>query len=387
MPLIDYLKKLYRPKYESLNYLEIDQAKLISNLHYLKGINSGEVMPVLKSNAYGHGLKEIAGILNKQNINYLLVDSFPEYLIANKYFKGKIIIISEMPNKAYHYLNWSKAEVIVYNHEKLKYLSKFGKKAKVHLFINTGMNREGLKDLDNFIKSNYSHLIKISLKGFCSHLACAELGPSDAYNQKQLNIFWQSYNIIRHHGFNPSLIHLANSAATFYLKDKIFTAIRSGLAFYGYNPFAKDSVYYKQANDNLQPALKIFSQIVSLSKIKANEMVSYKASYISKNNSTIAVIPFGYYEGLNRAWSNNPNLIVQVYSANKTFLAPIIGTISMNLACLDIGNNKAKIGDKVEIISSNRRALNSIESLAKLNEQIPYELLVSWPDNLRRIIK
>ncbi len=387
MPLIDLIKKIYRPKYDSLNYLEIDQAKIISNLNYLRKISHGEIMPVLKSNAYGHGIKEIADILNKQKVNYLLVDSFPEYLIARKYFKGKIIIISEMPNKTYQYLNWSKVELVVYNQEKLRYLSKFGKRVKIHLFVNTGMNREGLNDLNSFILSNSKYLDRLTVQGFCSHLACAELGPSNNYNQKQLNLFWQAYNILRKHKFNPQSIHLANSAGSFYLKDKLLSAVRSGLAFYGYNPFDKNSPYYQAAFENLQPAINIFSQIVAISQVKANEMVSYKASYIAKKDTNIAIIPFGYCEGLKRAWSNSPNLIFEVYAKKKRFKAKVVGTISMNLACLDLGANKAEVGDRVKVISSNKNEANSIENLAKISQQIPYELLLSWPANLRRIIK
>jgi alanine racemase len=387
MSIIDYLKDLYRPKYQSFNYLEIDQAKLISNLNYLKKRSAQEVMPVLKSNAYGHGIKEIALILQRQRVNYLLVDSFPEYLIARKYFNGKIIIISEMPDKTYNYLNWPKVEVIVYNQEKLRYLSKFGKKLKIHLFVNTGMNREGLNDLNSFISANEKYLNLIHLVGFCSHLACSEQGLQNQYNQKQLNLFWQAYNIIRKYNFKPRLIHLANSAASFYLKDPLLNANRSGLAFYGYNPFEKDSPYYQEAQEKLQAAFKIYSQVVSISDVSANEMVSYKASYITNKKSRIAVIPFGYYEGLKRSWSNHPKLRVRVFHGSKSFMAKVVGTISMNLACLDIGDNKVQIGDRVEIISDNKNELNSIENLANISQQIPYELLVSWPDNLRRIIK
>lgn len=387
MLLIDFLKKIRRANYESLNYLEINQDNLLSNYSYLKKISKREVMPVLKSNAYGHGLKEVSLILNKARSKYLLVDSFPEYLIAKKYFKGQIIVISEMPDKTYNYLNWHKVQVVVYTQEKLRYLSKFGKKVKVHLFINSGMNREGLNDLDKFIKSNFNFLNKINLVGFCSHLACAELGVNNDYNKKQINTFWQAYNIIRQNQFRPKHIHLANSAASFYLTDPLLTSIRTGIAFYGYNPFDKESDYYKQALENLKPAIKVYSQIVSISQIKAQEMVSYKASYIAKSAKNIAVIPFGYYEGLNRAWSNHPNLIVKVLNKNKSFLAPVVGTISMNLACLDLADNKAQIGDRVEIISDKRDDLNSIENLANISKQIPYELLVAWPDNLRRIIK
>lgn len=387
MLIIDYLKKIYQPKYESLNYLEINANKLISNLNYLRKISNKEVMPVLKSNAYGHGIKEIASILKEQKVKYLLVDSFPEYLIAKKYFKGKIIIISEMPDKTYQYLNWSQVEVVVYNQEKLRFISKFGKKVKAHLFVNTGMNREGLSNSESFISNNLKYLNRINVQGLCSHLACAELGLDNDYNQKQLNLFWQSYNILRKQQIKPQEIHLANSAASFYLKDDLFTAIRSGLAFYGYNPFEKESVYYKEAQENLQPAIDIFSQIVAISQVKAKEMVSYKASYIADKDSQIAVIPFGYFEGLNRAWSNNPNLIVEVFNKSKSFKAKVVGTISMNLACLDLQSNKAEIGDRVKIVSSNNEEPNSIVNLSKLNQQIPYELLTAWPHNLRRIIK
>jgi len=146
--MINFFRQLLKPKYETLNKIEIDAKKIIANFNYLKEQQgSAEIFPVLKSNAYGHGLKELCLILNHTAAPMVIVDSFPEAQIAWRYFKRKVLILGEMPFKAYSYCDFKRIEFVIYNSETLKYLSGYGKRAKVHLFINSGMNREGIKNI------------------------------------------------------------------------------------------------------------------------------------------------------------------------------------------------------------------------------------------------
>lgn len=134
--MLNLIRKIIKPKYKTLNQIEINSKNILHNLEYIQSLQEqAEIFPVLKSNAYGHGLKEICHILKKTNIKMVAVDSFPEAQVVYKYFPGKVLILGEMPLKAYSYCKLKRTEFIVYNKETLKYLSRYGKKAKIHLFF------------------------------------------------------------------------------------------------------------------------------------------------------------------------------------------------------------------------------------------------------------
>jgi alanine racemase len=294
--MINFFRQLLKPKYETLNKIEIDAKKIIANFNYLKEQQgSAKIFPVLKSNAYGHGLKEMCLILNQTDAPMVIVDSFPEAQIAWRYFKEKVLILGEMPLKAYSYCDFKRTEFVIYNSETLKYLSHYGKRAKVHLFVNSGMNREGIKDLARFIELNKNYLDKVDLTGLCSHLASAD--EQSILNQTQETAFIDSLDILRSAGYFPRWIHLGNSAGLLSLRNKLLTAYRPGLALYGYNPFSDSEESEFEKNKRLQPALKVISRIVSIQRVLPDEPVSYNESYHAARETNIAIVPFGYFEG------------------------------------------------------------------------------------------
>jgi len=164
------------------------------------------------------------------------------------------------------------------------------------------------------------------------------------------------------------------------------TAYRPGLAFYGYNPFRGQEGRGEEEKKaaGLKPALEIYSQIISLQELKAGESVSYNESYRAREATTIGVIPFGYFEGLDRRLSNRAEFLV--ITEDQNFWSPVAGKICMNLTCLDIGRQSVKIGDRVQIISANPTDPNSMVNLVNLNATVIYELLVKFQANIRRKI-
>ncbi len=370
--MIDFLRKIIKPNYSSLNNIEIIKNNLIHNLNYLYSLQTqAEMFPVLKSNAYGHGLKEVCKILNETPVKMIAVDSFPEAQIAYKYFKGKVLIIGEMPLGAYKYCQLKRTEFVVYNEDKLKYLSRFSKKAHIHLFVNTGMNREGIDDLNLFLVDNKKYLDKVTVNGLCSHLAEADTDSS--FNDFQEANFLKNLELLHEHKLYPKWIHLGNSAAVFKLKNKLFNAFRPGLALYGINN-----------NINLKGALRLYSRVVAVHKVKPGDKVSYNNSFVAKKDSTIAVIAFGYFEGLDRRLSNCAKFL---YRNNKESLwLKVAGNVSMNLTCLDCGNADIRVGEQVNLISEIKEMDNSVENLSKKIDIIPYEFLIRLNSNISRKI-
>lgn len=377
--MLNFLRRLLKPKYETLNLVEINAANLIANYNYLKSLQpTAEIFPVLKSNAYGHGLTEICQILNQTEAPMVVVDSYPEAQIVYRYFKRKVLILSEMPWRAYRYCKFKRTEFVVYNQETLKYLSRYGKKAQIHLFINSGMNREGIKNLAAFIAQNKKYLDRVEVVGLCSHLASAD--QDSILNREQEDNFMAALDVLRAAGYFPHWIHLGNSAAVFSLNNKLLTAFRPGLAFYGYSPFTGE----KGSNLPLKPALQIFSHIISLQDLKFRESVSYNETYRAVRPTKIAVIPFGYFEGLDCRFSNRAKFLVQTEKGD--FWAKVAGRVCMNLTCLEIGQEKVKIGDLIQVVSSNPADPNSVVNLTNLSNTISYEFLVKLQSNIRREI-
>ena len=379
--MINKIRQIIKPKYETLNRIEISRKAILDNYCLLKSQQpQAAIFPVLKSNAYGHGLKELCQILNDSKAPFVVVDSFPESQVTNRYFKKKTLILGEMSDKAYSYADFKKNEFCIYTKKSLAVLAGLGR-ARIHLFINSGMNREGIKDLKKFLTENRELLKKVEITGFCSHLAASE--DDGAFNKKQLDKFLADLKILRSEGFNPKWIHLGNSAAIFTFSVPELTAFRSGLAFYGYNPFSEDSSNFAKA-EALKPGLRAVSKIVSIQEIEALETVSYNGTYQASCSQKIATIPFGYYEGLSRNLSNLGEFVWE--TAGKRQYLKIAGKVCMNLCCLAAGPFNIKIGDEIEIISKNKNDKNSLENLSKLAGQIPYETLIRLQSNIHRII-
>ena len=376
--MLNFLRKLLKPKYTTLNKIEISAANIIANYNYLKSRQTAaEIFPVLKANAYGHGLKELCLILNKTTAPLVIVDSFPEAQIAYRYFKRQVLILGEMPLRAYRYSRFARTEFVVYNAETLKYLARFGKKAKVHLFVNSGMNREGIKDLRAFVTVNKKYLECVEVTGLCSHLASAE--NNSLLNKKQEDEFGVALDTLRAAGFFPRWVHLGNSAALFTLSNPLLTAYRPGLALYGYSPLESGG-----ENKQLRPAFQVFSHLVAIQELKTGESVSYNETYRATAPTRIGVIPFGYFEGLDRRLSDRAEFLV--INETNEFWAPIAGRVCMNLTCLQIAYHPAALGDVVKLVSDNPNDPNSVANLAKLMGTIPYEFLVKFQANIRRDI-
>lgn len=374
--MINFFRQIIRPKYEPLNKIEIIKQNLLDNFAYLSSLQpEAEIFPVLKSNAYGHGLKEVARILNDSPAKMVAVDSFPEAQIVYKNFKGKVLFLNEMPLKAYEYCQFKRSEFCVYNSATLQYLAKHHRGVSIHLFYNSGMNREGISDLESFLKENSKYLSRVRITGFCSHLMASDSDP--VMTKKQEDRFMAALDVLHQNKIFPTWVHLGNSGGIFALHNKRLTAFRAGLALYGYYPLVGPSDLEK----NLKPALRVLSTITSYQSLKKGDKVSYNGKYEAENETLIALVPFGYYEGLDRRLSNQAQFLVH---GERDFWAKIAGTVSMNLVCLEAGDNRFKAGDRVELISPTNEGFNSVKYLANISQTIPYEQLVRLRGNIHR---
>lgn len=369
----------FSKKYISLNRVEMSQKNLLFNFDFFRNETQVKIWPVLKSNAYGHGIKQVAKMLEKRKFEYFVVDGYQEVLEIRKVSKRPILMIGAMRPENFKNIKWKNLAIMVQDKKTIKALGKSGKKVTIHLKVNTGMNRQGIEivDLRSLIVEikKYPNLI---LEGVFSHLAEAD-GVDLTKTDKQLKQFEKAIEIIRKSGIEPKFCHLAATSGALKIKSDQVNAVRLGIGLYGINNLEKQDKYFKKL-EKLKPMLSFKSCFTTLRKIKKGERVGYGGTWQSKKDTNIGVIPVGYNEGLDRRLSNKG------FVKYKDKFYPIIGRICMNLAMVDLGNIKAKLFDEVEVISNNSKDKNSIANMAKQCETISYDLLVGINSSTRRII-
>ena len=373
------LRNFLAPKLDTLNRVELNQAALIGNYRYLESLGSGtNIIPVLKSNSYGHWLPEVCQILATVKPAMVAVDSYPEYQIVKKELKSDILIMGESHLSVYKQFDPKRTILAVYNLSTLQHLITLGKKFRIHIFLNTGMNREGVQQ-ENL--EEFCHLCKnsnIQVEGVMSHLAYGDNEKMELVTA-QYDRFKIMHDIILSHGFSPTRRHINNSGGFLQGKDEFFTAHRVGIALYGYNPLSETNSNYEKGQA-LQPVMSVWSTIIGVQKVHKDDHVGYDGTYkITSSKATIATIPFGYTEWLRRGASKLWNI-----SSGETQL-PSAGRISMNLSSR-LASNSIDNGAKVCVISDNPKVLNNFRTLASCCDTIVYEVLVRIASNIRRKI-
>jgi alanine racemase len=377
--MIDFLKSLYRPDIKPLNYANISRENILHNFAVLQSHQTqSELFPVLKSNAYGHWLKEVSEILKDTKGKYICVDSFPEYQIVKKYSWKQVLVLWETRSENYKYYDFKKTTFCIYNLETLKYLISLNKKFIIHLFINTWMNREGFQEEELRKALSKLQRSKIIVEWVCSHFASADV-PDYSFCDKQVLEFKYLYEIVLSYDFNPKYRHIAASAGTFKMEDNFFNAFRPWMSLFWINVLEKVDLNYSKAED-LKLCMDLYSTVVKVQNVASWEGISYNLTYHTEKQTKIAVIPFGYYEWFDRKLSNNYSVKIK----NKYY--PIRGRICMNLAMIEIWDDKISIWDEVEIISSNKTNKNTLYLMAEWSETIAYEITVKIRENIRKQI-
>lgn len=378
--LLASAKKLERG-FDTLNLITISKEKILFNYDFfVNKFPAHEIWPVVKANAYGHGLEQIAEILKDRKPTYLVVDSYFEALtIWKNNPQQKVLLIGAVLPENFQEIDLNRTTLAIYTLDSLVALSKLNKPVKIHLKINTGMNRQGveLEQIDEFCNI-LKQFPLVELEGVMSHLADAD-NPDPIYTKMQEKKFAQGLESLAHHHLKPKYIHLDATAGSVMTNKKTTNAIRLGIGLYGYNPLPSDHPKYSQLK-RLQPALTFTTRIINIINLSKGEKVSYNGAFTAKKNTTIAVLPVGYFDFYDRKLSNQAQIIYQ----NQSY--PIVGKICMNMCMVDFGETKISLYDEVEIIGNQSAKPNSINSLSRLAQTIDYETLVKINQSTRRKI-
>lgn len=361
-------------------WLEINLDNLEHNVNQIKSIipDKCKIMAIVKANAYGHGMIEIAKKLNEIGIQDFAVATLSEGINLRKNnIKGNILILGYTDLKDVEYIiKYDLIQTIVdYEYAKKIEQMKLEDKLKVHIKINTGMNRigESYKNIDNLIKTY--QIKNIEILGTYSHLCVADSLKSDGveFTNEQINNFFECIDKIKSLGYDTGKIHIQASYGILNYTNLNCDFVRPGIIMYGvYN---EDEPKVKL---DLRPVLSLKSRITSVKEIEEDESVSYGRTFIAETNKRIATVCIGYADGYPR---NLGNKDVQVM-VNGQF-AEIIGRICMDQLIIDVSQIKEiHQGDIVTLIGKQNEI--SAELIASKADTITNELLSRLGSRLGR---
>ena len=355
--------------------IEISKSALLNNLHAIQSLApQWQVAPVLKSNAYGHGLALTAAILQHEgNLPFFCVDSYFEArMLRNAGILHPTLVLGFTPTNTITQNKYRNISFTIASLDQLKELSAKRVREHVHIKFDTGMHRQGvlLADIENAIE--VISQCELFVEGVFSHLADAEIANSDI-TRVQIEKWNTVVKTFRQRCPQIRFYHLANSAGFGHASEIEANVGRIGIALYGINP--------GNLQVQLLPALRMQSIVSGIRVINAGEIVGYNGIFTAQGKTATATIPVGYYEGVDRMLSNQGHFLINGIET------PLIGRVSMNMSSCDVTNVEGVCaGSSVTVISSRPEHPNSIENVARTCGTIPYEILVHIPTHLHRVV-
>jgi alanine racemase len=372
---------------------EIDFSKLLFNfeqikkhIHRNKPKNKIKICGVVKANAYGHGLEQISKKLVEFGIDFLGVANYDEAIKLRKLIPdtpilvfGTLIHSKLEPAKYVSILHNNNLTATVASLDTAKFLNqystKFKRKFKIHIKVDTGMRRIGLdykRALRNIL--NIASFKNLEIEGIFTHFAASE-EKDKSFAKLQLKRFNKLLYDLKKNGLEFPLIHSANSGAVLDLKDSYFNMVRPGLLLYGYYPSktVKNKIPIK-------PIMNFKSKVTFIKKIKKGETVSYGMKYIAKQDEFIGSIPVGYGDGYQRNLTNKAKVLINNHYYNQ------VGAVTMDWIMVRLGKHyKIKIGDDVLLMGQHNGETIGADLIADICKTIPYEILCAVADRVQRV--
>jgi alanine racemase len=368
---------------------------LKSNLQMMRDRIGGERMMCLavKADAYGHGAIEIAKAACGQSVGYLAVatvDEGSELIGAG--IRATVILLSVPLEEEIPLVVRDGIVPIVTDVRFLEVLeaeaARLGKKAFVHLKIDTGMGRLGIRPEDAIsVATKIRDSKHLSLQGVCTHLSASDMKDSDecaentgnvpvnwrasgdykgkgeTFTRGQLGLFCDVLAAMRKAGIDPGVVHAANSGAIVAWPELFFDMVRPGILAYGYYPSGDQERIL-----SAKPVMELATKVVFMKRVEKGTPVSYGMTYVAPRDTVIATLPVGYGDGYSRLLSNRASVGI----GNKKY--PVAGRVCMDHTMVDLGPNPdVKLFSDVTLFGPGRGNPDA-EEIASLMGTIPYEV-------------
>jgi alanine racemase len=379
------------------------QALLHNMAEFRRLAPDGRIAPVLKSNAYGHGLVITARALEKADdaspanirIPFFVIDSYFEARVLRRAgIRTPLLIIGYTPSETIIANRLKNVRFTVGSLETLRKLAlamRTDATTIIHLKIDTGMRRQGILPREinealTIIAEINSTGRKVVLEGCTTHFSDAD-NTDTTFTDQQIAEWNAAVEKVKSKFPSLTYWHASNTAGHGH-PAILANVSRLGIGLYG---IADGLGQHIEKNLHLKPVLEMTTIISGVKHIKKGESVGYSRTYIAPRDMTIATIPVGYFEGVDRRLSNKGFIKIRNAGKNEDFFAPIIGRVSMNITIIDITEIMRHVpqlgeGYPVTVISAAPEDKNSLASIARLCNTIPYEIVVHIPAHLKRIL-
>jgi alanine racemase len=337
-------------------------------------------MAVVKANAYGHGLVPVSRYLVDHGITDLGVAFAEEGVTLRQEGVRAPIHVFALSSRAQadlcvqHRLDATVATVADLQAIQ-RAAERRGRTAAVHLKVETGMNRIGVRphDLPAVLRA-LARARRVTLKGVYTHFATSDV-PGSPFVGEQLSRFHKAVETILRAGAEPEVVHAANSGAILHRPDAVYSMVRAGILMYGYPPSGPDDRTLA-----VRPALSLRTRVALVKRLSRGETVSYGRRYRTARATTIATLPLGYADGLFRSMTNRG---AQVIIGGRTF--PIVGTICMDQCMVDCGQADVEADEEAIIIGRSSTTTLTAWDVARVAGTIPYEVTCAISARVPRV--
>ena len=354
---------------------KIDLTAIAANVKKLKATAGTDLMAVVKADAYGHGLVPVAKTAISAGATWLGVALVEEaHALRSSGITTPILAWLVPPGSDYAAAINAQIDLAVPSLDVFQEIVATGKRARIHIEVDTGMTRGGfLDEWSDFLKSDFS---KVEVVGIFSHFARAD-EVTEKQNQDQLVSFNKAIADLAAVGVFPQLKHLANSAATITNQSAAFDLVRTGIAMYGLTP----DLEHLGTSDSLglRAAMEVGAKLHLVKKVPANSPVGYGATESTSRDTVLGVVAMGYADGIPRVAT-----AAGVFFDGKR--CPIIGRVSMDQFVVDLGpETTAKAGDHVVIFNNGATGEFTAEDWGLASSSINYEITTRIGPRVPRI--
>ncbi len=362
---------------------EIDLDAIGFNIRQIKSRLKKEtrLMAVVKADAYGHGAVEASKVCLYNGADCLAVATCDEGVeLRQSSIQVPIIILGNTVETQLETVISNRLTQTVFCCDTARAISdaavRLGKKAIVHIKIDTGMGRIGFspceKSLDEI--DSIFNMPNIEVTGIFTHFASADESNKD-FTLEQYKKFRFMTDSLEKRGHKGLIRHCANSAAILDMPELQLDMTRAGIIVYGMYPSSQVSTELE-----LKPAMKLKSQISYVKEVEANTSIGYGRTYFTDKKTKVATVPVGYADGYSRKCSNKARVIVGGQ------YAPVIGNVCMDQLMLDVTHiDNVKIGDSVTIMGKEGELCVSAEELAEIQGTINYEIVCNVGKRVPRV--
>ncbi|MFS3128909.1 alanine racemase [Nocardioides sp. Bht2] len=364
----------------------VDLAAIRHNVRRLRDLVSAATTPatmtVVKADAYGHGMVEVARAARAAGSDWLGVATLDEALALRASGDvGPLFAWLAVPGEEYQPVLAAGVEVAGYTVSQLDGIiaagAEIGVQPRVHLKIDTGLSRGGAHLRDWAALCTHAAALErtgaVAITGVWSHFAASD-EPEHPANDAQLGVFKEALEIAEAAGLTPQWRHICNSAGALLRPDAHFDMVRFGLASYGIDPAPG-----RRTDLGLIPAMTVRAKLAMVKEIDAGAGVSYGHTWIAPRATRVGLVPAGYGEGIPRAAGNR----AEVWAAGAR--RPIRGVVCMDQFVIELGDGEADPGDEVELFGTGADGRVTAQDWADACGTISYEIVTRIGGRFTRV--